>query len=118
MNLTVQTLDDQPAEAQLSGPINQAQMVVNHEPLGAALGPNAYARTVLLDMSGAEMIDSSGVNWLLIVHRRMRENGGRLVLHSLPPLVGNVFRVLRMNQVFEIATSHDEARRQVAGERV
>lgn len=116
MNLSLQSVDDHWAEAQVSGPINQAQMAINGEPLATALGTNPYARSVLLDMSGAEMIDSSGVNWLLTVHRRMRENGGRLVLHSLPPIVDNVLKVLRMNQVFEIALNVDEARRLVAGE--
>lgn len=116
MNLTVKSVADGIADVQIAGSINQAHLSQNQEPLSAALGPNTYEHRILLDLNNTEFIDSSGVNWLLIVHRRMRENGGRLVLHSLPPMVENVLKVLRMNLVFEIAPSRDDARRLVEGD--
>jgi anti-anti-sigma factor len=58
-------------------------------------------------MQGVGAIDSSGVNWLLQRRSRFRQEGGRLVLHSLPPTIENVLKMLRMQRVLEIA--EDEA---------
>ncbi|HTN75935.1 MAG TPA: STAS domain-containing protein, partial [Pirellulaceae bacterium] len=115
MDVSVQSVVGNQAEVRVAGAINQAQFSVTTEPLAQALGPQAYSQQVLLDLSASEMLDSSGVNWLLIIHRRTRESGGRLILHSLPPLVENVLKVLRMTLVFEIADDLAAARQLVAG---
>src|SRR5690606_38742591 len=104
------------ADVLLAGPITQAQLSPTQEPLVGVLGPNAYSHQILLDLKNSDHIDSSGVNWLLTLHRRARENGGRLVIHSVPPLVDNVLKVLRMNLVFEIAPSRAEAFSKIAGD--
>jgi anti-anti-sigma factor len=116
MDLSVRANANNIADIQVGGPITQAHVSPTQEPLAAALGTGAYAHRVLLDLSHAEHVDSSGVNWLLTLHRRTKEHGGRLVLHSLPPLVDNVLKVLRMNQVFEIAPNKEQARKLVEGD--
>jgi anti-anti-sigma factor len=116
MDLSVRSKENNLADVHLGGPITQAHVSPAQEPLAAALGPGAYAYKVLLDLSHTEHVDSSGVNWLLTLHRRTSEQGGRLVLHSLPPLVDNVLKVLRMNLVFEIAANKEAAQQLVEGD--
>src|SRR5690606_5384878 len=109
MDLSVQSVENNVAELQASGPITQAGISPTEDVVAKALGPSAYRHKILLDLKNSDHIDSSGVNWLLTIHRRTREQGGRLVLHSVPPLVDNVLKVLRMNLVFEIAPEWGEA---------
>jgi anti-sigma B factor antagonist len=115
MDLKLESDADQVAALTLAGPVTQAQVSMAHEPVSQLLGATAYNRTLLLDLGHAEHIDSTGLNWLLILHRRTREAGGRLVLHSIPPLVDNVLKVLRLNLVFEIAPNKEAAQRLIAG---
>lgn len=85
------------------GKVTQDKVSSFTEPLSQKLGASCYSQKVLLDLAQAEYIDSSGVSWLLVCHKRFRENGGKLILFGIPPMVANVFKVLRMDAVFEIA---------------
>jgi anti-anti-sigma factor len=76
-------------------------------PLEPLLGPAGYAGTVLLDLARSTYIDSTGVGWLIQCHARFNKAGGKLVLHSIPPMVNHCFRVLGMYDVLRIAD--DEA---------
>jgi anti-anti-sigma factor len=109
MELTIQSDDGNVVRVQLKGPVVQSKLDPTAEPLGDLLGAGGYARNVVLDMQGAEFVDSSGVSWMLRCHKRFREKGGRLVLYGIPPLVMNVLKVLRMNLVFDLAGSEKEA---------
>jgi anti-anti-sigma factor len=82
--------------------------------LDRLLGPGCYARPVLLSLAGASYIDSAGVGWLVLCHKHFREAGGRLVLHSLSPLVAHVFDVLGLDTVLDVAAD-EEAARALAG---
>jgi anti-anti-sigma factor len=86
------------------------------EPLQGLCGPEIYGQKVLLSLDGSEYINSSGVGWLLVCHKRFREAGGMLVLHSIPKVVNNVLRLLRMDQVFQMANDVEEARAKLNGE--
>ncbi len=101
-------------ELQIEGAITQHRLLAGNDPLNS-LNADDWARPILVDLSRANVIDSSGINWLLIAQRRARESGGQLVLHSLSQIVVNVIQVLRMNQVFTIADSKDVARKIAAG---
>lgn len=115
MKLTVKSDQDNVAEIDVAGPVTQDLLAVAGDALTKALGPSAYSRKLLLDLRNAEHIDTSGINWLLTMHRRARDAGGRLVLFSIPPLVDNVLRVLRMHTVFEIAPNREDARSLLGG---
>lgn len=80
------------------------------------LGDDVYSKRGLFDLSGANYVDSRGISWLLVCHQRFKEHGGRLVLYGLPQLVMNVLLVVKMDQVFELAGSREEAIRRVKGE--
>ena len=98
MKVSIHSDDGQAVRAYVAGKITQQDVSPFTEPLGEALGTGGYKRHVLLNMEDVEMLDSSGVGWLLTCHKRFRETGGTLVLHSYPPVVANVLRVLNIHE--------------------
>ncbi|HEY5311847.1 MAG TPA: STAS domain-containing protein [Pirellulales bacterium] len=94
----------------LNGRITPDSFSHESEPLASLLGPGAYHRRVLLDLTDADYINSSGVGWLLVCHKRFRDAGGRLVIHSIPRLIRSVLEVLKMDQVFHLAGDLESAR--------
>lgn len=93
----------------IAGRITFGTLEPGLDPLAREL-PEIYSRRVLLDLAGTEYIDSTGVSWLLTCHKRCREGGGKLVLHSLNPLVKQVLQVLRLDRVLQVAESAEKAR--------
>lgn len=93
---------------------------VSHDPRAAEPfiqlgGPQVYSRTMLLDLSKCHYINSAGVAWLLIHHRRFQEAGGKLVLHSAPPVVMQIFNLMKMEFVLSLCQDLAEAERLVGG---
>jgi len=74
------------------------------------LGPRCYRRKVLLDLQGAPHIDSSGVSWLIHFHKTTQTAGGTLILHSAPPGVTAVLKLLGMHQYFNLVADERAAR--------
>ena len=105
MEATIQSVDGEHCRVSVGGEVIQRQLRKFTDPLEAEQG--IYGKKVLCDLSGTSLLDSAGVSWLLVTHKRCRENHGRLVLHSVPDLIMNVIKVLRLNLVFDIAD--DEA---------
>ncbi len=94
---------------EISGGITQKQLHKSDEILPQIAGKDVYAQKVLVNLEKNEFIDSSGINWLLLCHKRFIDNGGRMVLHSVPKLVSDVLAILRMESVFESAENEDDA---------
>ena len=69
-----------------------------------------YGKKLLLNLAQTDFVDSAGVSWLLVCHKRCREAGGQLVIHSLTPMVRQVLGVLRLDQVFQLADDPARAR--------
>jgi anti-anti-sigma factor len=76
-------------------------------PLEALLGPEVYAGVVMLSLGESLYVDSSAVGWLIQSHFRFQKAGGKLILHSIPPMVHHAFHVLGMYDLLTIA--QDEA---------
>jgi anti-sigma B factor antagonist len=96
-----------------SGTISRSEMDGADEPLAELLGQDVYSRRILLNLAGSPYMDSSGVSWLLVCHKRCRQAGGRLVVHSYPPIIAQILRVLRMELVLQLAPTETEARRRL-----
>lgn len=115
MDLSIVSREGDTAQLKVRGRVTQRQLAVSADKLVDLLGTTAYTHKLLIDMRDAEYLDSSGISWLLISHKRCREQGGRLVLFALPPMVMNVLKVLRMQLVFDLAGSYDEALQKAQG---
>lgn len=109
MIVSIDSQESEVVRARVTGKINQTHVSPFVEPLGDALGSQAYHHRVLLDMAGVELLDSSGVSWLLSCNKRFREGGGRLVLHSMSDIAHNVIKVLNLQSVFRIAPDVEQA---------
>lgn len=104
-----------PVLLSICGRVSQRDVEVN-EPITEALGDNAFGRQIAIDMSEVESLDSSGVNWLLIAQKKVRESGGKLILHSLSPIARNVIKVLNLHTVLQLAETREEAVQRLQGE--
>ena len=72
-----------------------------HSELAAVLVEGMPAR-VLIDMSGVEFCDSTGMNVLLSCLRRVRERGGELEIASPKPAVRKILQVTGLDSVFTL----------------
>ncbi len=115
MKLSLQSDNGEVVRIELAGQVIQKHISPFNEPLGELLRDDAYSRNVLIDMHDVELLDSSGVGWLLVCHKRFREKGGTMVLHSLSPVVRNVLKVLNLYLVFKVCENEGEALRLVQG---
>jgi anti-anti-sigma factor len=94
---------------QVSGRVTQDKLSPTSDQLGDLLGTQGYARQVALSLADVDFIDTSGIGWLLARHKRFREAGGRLVIHSVMPMVLEVLKVLRLHTVLELADNESTA---------
>jgi len=67
------------------------------------------AKTVILDLSGVTYMDSTGLGALIGGLKRARELGGDLKLAGLVPRVRKVFSITKIENVFEIYASVEQA---------
>ena len=110
MKLTVQSENGDAVLLRIEGRVSQRDVEVD-DPIVGRLGENVYSRRLVVDLSEVASLDSSGVNWLLVSQKRMHEEGGKLVLHSLSPIANNVLKVLNLHSVFQVADSEAAALR-------
>ena len=94
---------------QATGSAFPSNISVDGDPIEKTLGQHPYEQYVLLDMGQIEMLDSSAVGWLLKCHKAFRESGGQLVIHTLSPAAKNTLKILRVDQVLQLAASEQEA---------
>ena len=66
-------------------------------------------RRIAMDLFAIEFIDSSGLGGLLSILRSLSEGGGDLRLAAPSTVVESLFRITRMNRVFEVFKTIDEA---------
>ena len=80
-----------------------------HDSIDDILSDDVFNQNVVVDLEGLDMVDSSGIGWLLVKNRQFKAQGGKLVLHSLQPNVKNVFGLMKLGAVFTLAESQEEA---------
>jgi len=115
MKLSLQSEQGNSVLLNLEGRVSQRDVELS-DPFVDTLGENAYSRQILVDMSEVASLDSSGVNWLLVAQKRMREHGGQLVLHSLSPISMNVLKVLNLHTLLKLADTESAALQLVGGD--
>jgi anti-sigma B factor antagonist len=70
--------------------------------LAAIIDGAAPATRVVIDMSGVEFCDSTGMNALLAALRHVRERGGELELAAPRPAIMKILQVTGLDSVFTI----------------
>lgn len=66
-------------------------------------------QTVLLDLGKVGFVDSSGLGALLSCLRTMKNRSGQLKLYALGRPVQALFELVRMQRIFSIYNTRDEA---------
>src|SRR5258708_7120114 len=74
----------------------------------AMSGPGGRVRLVV-DLSGVDFCDSTGVNVLLAAHRQARETGGDLELAAPRPAVRKILQVTGLEAVFTVTDNPAQA---------
>ena len=107
MKLTLVSSASGLTHVECAGEIAQNDLWNDANPLEIILPSNGFAAKVLVNLANTSYIDSAGIGWFIMCHKRFRESGGMLVLHSIPPMVGHIFQLLQMHRVLHLAK--DEA---------
>ena len=66
-------------------------------------------RAVVLDLSGLEYISSAGLRCFMLAAREARNQGGKVVLAALRPVVAEIFQISRFHLVFDVFPTVREA---------
>ena len=70
------------------------------EALHAAI--DAGAGDLVVDVSGVDLVDATGLGVLLGAHRRAGQAGRRVVLRDASPRLLRILRVARLHRVFAL----------------
>jgi len=68
-----------------------------------------HTSKVFLNLSAVRYIDSSGIASLVESLKASRDNGSRLILFGLSPSVREVMELSRLQKIFEIYDSEEQA---------
>jgi anti-anti-sigma factor len=101
--------------ANVEGRLVHGEIDTSNDPIKGCLGPDVYRKKLLINLARTEFVDSAGISWLLICHKRCREAGGMMVIHSVTPMVRQVLGVLRLDHVFHLADDAAGAKALLAG---
>ena len=74
--------------------------------IGSVLEANP---NVVFDMSHLQFVDSSGIGAFLSCLRRVNAAGGDLKLYGITKQVYSVFQITRMQRIFDIFDTRDQA---------
>jgi len=110
---TVEKISDTAIVVRVEGRLNAASAVS----VKGAFKEQAQkgARTILVDLSGLQFIDSSGLAALVSGYKLAREAGGILKLAGLGEQIRAVFAVTHLDRVFEIAPDIAALKAQIPG---
>lgn len=77
---------------------------------GPVAGSNAQAgETVVVDLSGVDVIATTGITLLLVADRDLRKSGGKMVLAGTRGLVRDVLLRCRLDKVLTLASTAADA---------
>jgi ABC-type transporter Mla MlaB component len=116
MELKVLSDDNDLLELQVVGRSVEGDVALDDDPMLGLLGDRGYARPALLSLAETEYINSSGLALLLVWHKRFRDAGSKLVLHSVPVFVMETLKILRMDLVLNLAEDAPTALKLVRGD--
>jgi len=77
--------------------------------LETLLGPRCYSHKVLLDVGRSPSVTTSGIGWLVGMHRQFMKAGGRLILYAVTPQVMDVLNFACVAPQLDIASGEAKA---------
>lgn len=66
---------------------------------------NDGKKQLLLNFTGVEFLSSAALNKLIILDKKVKSNGGKLVLSDMRQEIKEVFAITRLDQLFTISDS-------------
>lgn len=66
-------------------------------------------RDLLLDFSNVEFLSSAALNKLIILDKKVKGKSGQLKLCGMTPEIREVFVITRLNQLFDIVDTRENA---------
>ena len=110
MRLVLTSEDNNTTSVACEGEICALSFPANVDnPLEELLGTTCYNRHVVFDLGNASFIDSSGVCWIMACHKRFLSSGGQMILHSVPPMIDQVLRLLHLHTLLTIKSDRAAA---------
>jgi anti-sigma B factor antagonist len=106
-DLTEKPLDDHSVIITVAGEIHATTAPEFSERLNEAIADGKTG--VILDLTGVEFIDSTGLSVLLNGLRRVTRVRGSMVLACANPTVLRLFEITKLDSTFDIVPSCDEA---------
>ena len=92
------------------GPLTSDNIEADANPLAGILGGGWGKHRILLDLAGADFIDSCAIGWLLETQRDLTRTGGRLAVYNILPRVLRVLKILRIDSLVPLVDSELAAR--------
>ena len=111
--LSEDDLDERTHIIAVSGEIHVSTAPEFSRRLNSAIAKGKTA--VVLDLTGTEFIDSTGLSVLLNGLRRVTRQRGRMALVCINPTVLRLFEITRLDSTFDIRRTRDEALQAVRG---
>ncbi len=108
MNFTTETVNDVTVVTLQAETLDANNAKAFKADLIPVLAPGAR---LVFDLKGVRFVDSSGLGVLLSCLRQVHSSGGDLKLCEMAKAVRALFELVRMNRIFEIFNSRDEALR-------
>ncbi|MDD5049509.1 MAG: STAS domain-containing protein [Methanoregulaceae archaeon] len=91
----------------LSGRMDASSSPAAEAVLSRLIG--AGERRIVVDMSDLDYISSAGLRVMLASLKRLREDGGQLLLAGLKPEIKNIFEIAGFQRIFSIYPSPEDA---------
>ncbi len=81
-----------------------------------ALVETDQRKQLLLNFTGVEFLSSAALNKLIILDKKVKSHGGKLVLCDLRQEIKEVFAITRLDQLFTISSTEQKALKEFSAE--
>ena len=88
--------------------LDEANIQAIGEEIGSIIDRSAKPK-LLISFANVDHLSSAALGTLITVNTKIRNKGGRLCLANIDPQIYEVFVITRLNQLFDIKESTDEA---------
>ena len=73
------------------------------------------ARKVILDFGAVDYIDSSGLTALIDFIKNLKMIEGNMFLADVPPKIDSIFTITKLNKIFKIVQTQEQALEKFSG---